>query len=95
MEKTHYLISYDISDPKRLQKVANIMEDFGQRVLYSVFECLLTPGEFLRLKSLVEPLLDPLEDRVLYYTLCHKCAARVEHMGRDPYSTRDDELEII
>ncbi len=95
MEKTHYLVSYDIADPKRLQKVAKIMEDFGQRVLYSVFECLLTPVEFLRLKHTVEPLLDPLEDRVLYYTLCQKCSSRVEHIGKDPHYLAEEELEII
>jgi len=81
MDKTFYVISYDISDPRRLQQVAKIMEDFGQRVLYSVFECLLTQEELVRLKSTIEPLLDPLEDRVLYYPLCNRCRARTEHMG--------------
>ncbi len=81
MATKHYLVSYDISDPKRLQKVARIMEDFGVRVLYSVFECFLTPIQFETLRSTVEPLLDPLEDSVRYYVLCERCERNVEHMG--------------
>ncbi len=71
------------------------MEDFGQRVLYSVFECLLTPGDLCRLKSLVEPLLDPLEDKVLYYSLCKKCAAKTQHMGASPQGPEEKELKVI
>ena len=32
-----YLVAYDISDPKRLRKVATACEDFGMRKQYSVF----------------------------------------------------------
>ena len=81
MPVRHYLISYDISDPKRLRKVANIMEDFGVRVLYSVFECFLTPLQFESLRSSVENILDPLEDSVRYYVLCERCETKVEHIG--------------
>ena len=34
----HYLIIYDITDNKRLQKIAKIMEDYGERIQRSVFE---------------------------------------------------------
>ncbi len=95
MEKTRYVISYDISDSKRLQKVAKIMEDFGQRVLYSVFECNLTPGELLRLKGVVEPLLDPLEDKVLYYSLCKKCTAKTQLLGATSQAPHGEDLEVI
>jgi CRISPR-associated protein Cas2 len=33
------VVSYDISDDKRRRKVAQIMEGYGYRVQYSVFEC--------------------------------------------------------
>ena len=35
------LVSYDIPDDKRRTKFAKIFEDFGDRVQYSVFECIL------------------------------------------------------
>jgi hypothetical protein len=35
-----FLVAYDISDPRRLRKVARAREDFGLRRQYSVFSCL-------------------------------------------------------
>ncbi len=92
---THYLVAYDISDPKRLQKVAQIMEDFGVRVLYSVFECFLTPPQFEVLQRSVEPLLDPLEDSVLYYVLCERCEKHIEHLGRDKKLLKQKGEEVL
>ncbi len=95
MSSTHYLICYDIADPKRLQKVARIMEDFGLRVLYSVFECYLTPVQLESLRQAVEPLLDPLTDSVRYYVLCERCERHVEHLGRERKFLRLKECEIV
>ena len=39
-----YIVAYDISDPKRLRKVATTCEDFGMRKQYSVFLCRLSAG---------------------------------------------------
>ena len=41
------VISYDIPADKRRTKLAQLLENYGQRVQYSVFECLLT-GRQLR-----------------------------------------------
>jgi CRISPR-associated protein Cas2 len=40
------LVAYDITDDKRLHKVAKTCEDFGVRVQYSVFECRLDEESF-------------------------------------------------
>ena len=40
------LVAYDISDAKRLHRVARVCEDFGVRVQYSLFECRLEEPEF-------------------------------------------------
>ena len=32
-----YIVAYDISDPKRLRRVARVCEDFGYRKQLSVF----------------------------------------------------------
>ena len=50
------LITYDVStvDPegaKRLRKVAKKCVDYGQRVQNSVFECLLEPAQFVKLRN--------------------------------------------
>ena len=95
MALTHYLISYDISDPQRLQKIAKIMEDFGTRVLYSVFECFLTPIQLKSLRKSVESLVDPLEDSVRYYVICEKCERFIEHIGRDKQILKYKDTDIL
>ena len=41
-----YIVSYDISDPKRLRKVFRICQDYGNHLQYSVFECDLSRVEY-------------------------------------------------
>ena len=49
------LVSYDVAKDekgeKRLRRVAKILENYGQRVQYSVFECLVDPGQWVELKK--------------------------------------------
>jgi CRISPR-associated protein Cas2 len=68
------LIGYDISEPKRLARVARVCEDFGVRVQYSVFECRLEETEFTEfwLRLLVE--INEDEDRVVAYKIDARCA---------------------
>jgi CRISPR-associated protein Cas2 len=45
------LVSYDVSfeDPDgkyRLRKIAKVCENYGQRVQYSVFECVVDPAQW-------------------------------------------------
>ena len=36
-----YIVSYDMPDDKKRLKMANTLLDFGTRVQYSVFECIM------------------------------------------------------
>lgn len=69
MPRTRYLVSYDISDPKRLRRVARMLEGFGVRLQYSVFECPLDEMRLARLKAELEPLVNHDEDQVLFVAL--------------------------
>jgi len=93
--KQFFLVCYDISDEKRLRKVAKVMEDFGTRVLYSVFECYLTPAEFENMKRAVENIMDPLDDKVRYYKLCESCRKPVIHLGYGKFARVRDENNLI
>src|SRR5262249_2506306 len=53
-----YLVCYDISDPKRLRKVATVCEDFGYRRQYSVFLCRLSATDLVRLRSRLYDIID-------------------------------------
>ncbi len=76
-----YLICYDIRDPKRLRRVAKVLEGRGERVQYSVFRCWLSPSGFERLRwELTEDCVDQ-EDDVLFFPLCSRCVEgiRITH----------------
>ncbi|MBV6501373.1 MAG: CRISPR-associated endoribonuclease Cas2 [Prosthecobacter sp.] len=75
------LVAYDITDPRRLSRVARVCEDYGLRVQYSLFECRLEETEFedLWLKLLYE--IDEKEDRLVAYKIDAKSARQVMTAG--------------
>jgi len=70
------------------------MTDYGHRVLYSVFECYLEKDVFEKMKEKVEKEMD-IEDSVIYYFLCADCRRKIEHIGRDPFYLKEEELSIV
>jgi CRISPR-associated protein Cas2 len=86
-----YIVAYDISDPKRLKRVATACEDFGVRKQYSVFLCRLSATDFGRLRSRLYELINLQEDQVLFIPICGKCVSQIEAMGRptEAYDARD------
>ncbi len=68
------LITYDVNTEdkegrKRLRQVAKKCVDYGQRVQNSVFECLLEPAQFVKLKNELESIVDKDKDSLRYYML--------------------------
>jgi CRISPR-associated protein Cas2 len=86
-----YLVAYDISDPKRLRKVARTCEDFGLRRQYSVFFCRLTPTNLVRLRSRLYDVIDLEDDQVIFIPLCRRCADLIGTLGRpiEAHDARD------
>jgi CRISPR-associated protein Cas2 len=60
-----YILSYDISDAKRLRKMHKLATAFGRPLQYSVFACLLRREDRVRLAARVEALIDSKSDRVI------------------------------
>ncbi|HZW34218.1 MAG TPA: CRISPR-associated endonuclease Cas2, partial [Isosphaeraceae bacterium] len=60
-----YLVAYDISDPKRLRRVARTCEDFGLRRQFSVFFCRLAALDLVKLKSRLYDVINLDQDQVL------------------------------
>lgn len=78
------IVSYDISDDKRRRKVATIMEGYGYRVQYSVFECDLTAQQFRKLKGELRPYIKTKEmESIRFYPLPADAVEKVEVMGHD------------
>lgn len=67
-----YLICFDIHEEARLRNVAILLENHGQRVQKSVFECYLNDTEKENLKNQLKHLIDPQQDKINIYPLCQK-----------------------
>jgi CRISPR-associated protein Cas2 len=76
-QQTLTIICFDVANDKRLRKIANELENVGQRVQYSVFECYLDPTELQQLKVCLQTLMDEQEDHVRYYQLCNQDRGKI------------------
>ena len=63
--RNRFIVTYDVSDPKRLHKTAKKLEGFGDRLQYSVFACDLSKKEAVLLKAALMEIINEKEDRVL------------------------------
>ncbi len=60
-----YIISYDVSDSKRLRKVYTIMRGFGDHLQLSVFRADLSPKEKIQMVMKLDQVIHHKEDQVL------------------------------
>jgi CRISPR-associated protein Cas2 len=77
-----YLVSYDIPDTPRRTRIAKILDDFGDRVQYSVFECRVDDILLARMISRLEKAAKEEEDSVRIYCLCGACEKVIRIIGR-------------
>lgn len=80
------IVSYDVATDegkgqRRLRRVAKACQDYGQRVQYSVFECIVDPAQWTVLKERLISEIDPEKDSLRFYYLGSNWHHRVEHIG--------------
>jgi CRISPR-associated protein Cas2 len=80
------LVSYDVATTtsegrRRLRRVAKACLDYGQRVQHSVFECLVDPEQWARLRLRLLDEYNGGEDSLRFYFLGSNWRHRVEHHG--------------
>ncbi len=83
------LVSYDVATTtregkRRLRRVAKVCLNHGQRVQYSLFECLVDSAQWENLKRQLLDVYQPEEDSLRFYALGSKWRGRVEHYGTKP-----------
>ena len=61
-----FVVTYDISDPKRLRKVYKLMLGWGEHIQFSVFQCELNDRELVELRSELARIIHHHEDQVLF-----------------------------
>lgn len=67
-----YVICYDVEDSKKRKKLSDLLEGYGVRVNYSVFEVDLKKNELLYLLKEIKKNI-PKSDSVRFYHLCKNC----------------------
>jgi CRISPR-associated protein Cas2 len=83
-----YVIAYDIPDDKRRKKVFDLLEGYGKRVQYSVFECVLTQAKYDELCLKLKKQVKLKEDSVRFYPLSRHTLGQVETWGVGPDMTQ-------
>lgn len=86
------LVSYDVGfedpgGPRRLRRIAKACEDFGQRVQYSLFECVVDPGQWTRLKHRLLEEMDAERDSLRFYFLGRTGSGVWSTLGSRPATT--------
>ncbi len=80
------VVSYDVATSdeggaRRLRRIARACLDYGQRVQNSVFECIVDPAQWERLKQRLLDEYDPEKDSLRFYYLGSNFERRIEHHG--------------
>ncbi|MGB6193624.1 MAG: CRISPR-associated endonuclease Cas2 [Terracidiphilus sp.] len=83
------LVTYDVSTEteagcRRLRRIARLCVDHGQRLQFSVFECLLEPAEWVVMRNKLMEAIDSDQDSLRFYFLGANWKRRVEHVGAKP-----------
>lgn len=89
------VVAYDIGNDKRRNKVAKCLQGYGERVNFSVFECILKPGHFVRMKKELKELVKHKEDNIRIYLLCKDCINKTEVIGGDPQGFKNSPLVYV
>lgn len=92
------LVSYDVNTQdaegrKRLRNIARICQNWGQRVQFSVFECIVDPAEWAGLRNRLVGMMNQEKDSLRFYFLGANWKRRVEHVGAKP--TLDQEGPLV
>ena len=79
------LVSYDVATEKngqkRLRRVAKVCKNYGQRVQYSVFECVVDPTQWTIMRRNLINEIEPELDSLRFYFLGSNWKRKVEHIG--------------
>jgi len=83
------LVSYDVATVdkegrRRLRKVSEACQSYGQRVQNSVFECLVEPAQWVQLRQRLIDSANLEQDSLRFYFLGSNWRRRIEHLGAKP-----------
>ena len=72
-KRIYCVVAYDVSLAKRRSKVIKVIEPYGRRVNFSVFECMFTNAQLASVKKKLKEIVIDGVDQVAIYPICLSC----------------------
>lgn len=89
------LLSYDVVNDKRRTKLAKYLQNYGQRVQYSVFEIFEEEDDLKVLFTELQKFINPEEDSLRMYTLCQGCRKKIMTTGKENKNDFESQYIVI
>ena len=90
----HETDKYKSLKNRETDSVAKVIKDFGDRVQYSVFECLLDQALLGRMTDRIKKIVVEKDDSVRIYSLCAGCEKAITIIGQGEV-TREEDVYIL
>ena len=92
-----YIVTYDISDPRRWRRVYKTMQGYGDWIQLSVFQCRLTRRRRAELEVKLRELVNASEDSVLLIAVgpAEGVELKIECIGRRSYKPIERKSIVI
>lgn len=78
-KKLFCVVVYDIKSDRHRIRISKILEKYGIRVNYSVFECMFTQLQFRRVQEMLQKQIQHKDDSVIFYPMCVNCFTKTVH----------------
>jgi CRISPR-associated protein Cas2 len=88
------LVTYDITDPKRLNNTRQFLKEFGLHTQKSVFECAIDDIAIKQIRAYCKESLNLMTDSVRIYKICSRCIGKVIISGKGLKMTQLDYMII-
>ncbi|TVQ42983.1 MAG: CRISPR-associated endonuclease Cas2 [Gloeocapsa sp. DLM2.Bin57] len=89
-----YVVVYDIPCDKRRKKIADLLEGYGKRVQYSVFECVLSRPKYRELQKRLKYVFKSEEDNIRFYSVSRHTLDQVEAWGGPPITEAPSSIVV-
>jgi CRISPR-associated protein Cas2 len=96
--RIRYIVSYDISDEKRLRRVHRTMKGYGDTLQYSVFRCDLSASERILMIEALSKIINHREDQIMLVDIGPADGRgqwSIETIGRAHDYDRSDRIAVI
>lgn len=91
-KKTFCVVAYDIKEDRKRARVSKILEKYGIRVNFTVFECMFTDIQLLQVQEKIKKILDKRSDTVIYYPICVNCYTKIIYQPAHRQTSRTIEI---